>query len=108
MKQVKRNSNVGVEIFTHHTEREARILFEDGYTISIMTADRDPASSLTAEIDYTKGEELFFNSPDIACSFDQVLEDFADWLKSDGYGHCPDHETAARHDFSYWTCKEER
>ena len=48
MKQVKRNSNVGVEIFTQHAECEARILFEDGHTISVMTADRDPTSSLTA------------------------------------------------------------
>ena len=108
MRQVKRTINNCIEIFTQHTEKEARKLFNQGFTISIMTADRDPASSLTTEIDYTKGEELFYNSPDIACNFDQVIEDFAEWQKNDSYGHIPNHEAAEKRNFSYWTCRRER
>lgn len=92
-------------VFTQRTEKEARQLFEQGYTISVMTADRDPNTSLTSEVNYTKGEELFYDSSNIACNFDQVIEDFADWQNNDGYGHMPDHEAAENHAFSYWTCQ---
>ena len=96
-------------IFTRRTEEEARKLFNEGVTISVMTADRNLADSLTSEIDYTKGEELFWNGEgNIACDIDQVIEDFAEWQYNDGYGHCPDHEAAEKHDFSYWTCDVER
>lgn len=105
MKQVTRKTNNCIEVFTQRTEQEARQLFEKGYTISVMTADRDPASSLTTEINYTKGEELFWNADsNIACNFDQVIEYFAEWQDNDGYGHMPDHEAAENHAFSYWTC----
>ena len=101
---VKRQTNNGTMVFTRRTEEEARKLFNEGITISVMTADRNPADSLTTEIDYTKGEELFWNGEgNIACDFDQVIEDFAEWQENDGYGHCPDHDAAENHDFSYWT-----
>ena len=107
MKQtVERVQDGKVMIFTRQSEEEARELFDKGVTISVMTADRNPANSLTTEIDYTKGEELFWNaSNDIACNFDQVKDDFAEWQENDGYGHCPDHEAAENYDFSYWTCE---
>lgn len=105
MRQVTRKTNGYIEVFTQHTEKEARELFDRGYTISVMTADRNPRDSMTTEIDYTKGEELFWNAQNnIACNFDQVIEDFAEWQNCDGYGHMPDHEAADNHDFSYWTC----
>ena len=105
---VKRQTNNGTIIFTRRTEEEARKLFNEGVTISVMTADRNPADSLTTEIDYTKGEELFWNGEgNIACDFDQVIEDFAEWQENDGYGHCPDHDAAENRDFSYWTCELE-
>ena len=103
---VKRQTNNGTMVFTRRTEEEARKLFNEGISISVMTADRNPANSLTTEIDYTKGEELFWNAcHDIACDFDQVIEDFAEWQENDGYGHMPDHEAAENHAFSYWTCQ---
>ena len=106
MRQVKRTENGVTLVFTERTEQEARKLFDKGATISVMTAERDPASSLTTEIDYTKGEELFWNANrDIACDFNQVIEDFAEWQDNDGYGHMPDHEAAENHAFSYWTCQ---
>jgi len=106
MRQVKRTENGVTLVFTQRTEQEAREIFDNGATISVMTADRDPASSLTTEINYTKGEELFWNADsNIACNFDQVKEDFAEWQDNDGYGHMPDHEAAENHTFSYWTCQ---
>ena len=91
---VKRQTNNGTMVFTRRTEEDARKLF-----------DRNPADSLASEIDYTKGEELFWNGEgNIACDFDQVIEDFAEWQDNDGYGHCPDHDAAKNRDFSYWTC----
>lgn len=102
---VKRRTNNGTMVFTRRTEEEARRLFNEGITISVMTADRNPEDSLVSEIDYTKGEELFWNGEgNIACDFDQVIEDFAEWQDNDGYGHCPDHDAAKNRDFSYWTC----
>lgn len=105
MRQVTRKTNNCIEVFTQRTKQKTRQLFEQGYTISVMTADRDPNTSLTSEVNYTKGEELFYDSSNIACNFDQVIEDFADWQNNDGYGHMPDHEAAENHAFSYWTCQ---
>ena len=104
MNTVRREQQGKILEFTRHTEQEARDLFDKGVTISVMTADRNPVNSLTSEIDYTKGEELFWNGGnDIACNFDQVIEDFAEWLDNDGYGHQPDHEASEKRDLSYWT-----
>lgn len=95
----------GVKIvYTRHDKKAARKLFEQGQTISLMTADRNPVNSLTSEIDYTKNAELFYDSSNIACNFNQVLEDFATWLECDGYGHMPDPAAARNEKFSYWTC----
>lgn len=91
------------KIFTRHDRREVRTLFEAGETITIMAADRDPATSPTTGVDYTRGGELFYYSPDIATDFDKVLGDFAEWLANDGYDHCPDLKSAHQQRFSYWT-----
>lgn len=91
-------------IFTRHDKKAARKLFNEGHTISLMTDDRNPVNSLTSEIDYTKGAELFYDSTNIACDFGQVLQDFAEWLDNDGYGHMPDRARARHEKFSYWTC----
>ena len=106
MRQITRTSNGFIEVFTERTEQEARSLFDMGYSVSVMTADRNPVNSPHTEINYTKGGELFWNaSNNIACNFDQVKEDFAEWQDNDGYGHCPDHDAAVNYDFSYWTCQ---
>ena len=68
-----------------------------------MTSDRNPVSSLTTEVYYTKGQNLFYNASSKAETFEDVLEDFADWQENDGYGHMPDHEAAKNYSFSFWT-----
>lgn len=102
-RQVTRIDGGCKKVFTRHDKKAARRLFEDGETISLMTADRNPANSLTTEIDYTKGESLFWNAQNAACTFDDVLEDFAEWQENDGYGHTPDRRAAREQRFSYWT-----
>lgn len=94
-------------IFTRHDKRTTRNLFDKGYTVSLMTDDRNPVNSLTSEIDYTKGAELFYDSSSVACNFDQVLENFAQWMENDGYGHMPDRTRARNMRFSYWTCSRD-
>lgn len=95
-------------VFTRLTEEEARELFNEGATISVMTDDRNPSDTIVMEIDYTKGEELFWNAQhEIACKFEQVKKDFAEWLESDGYNHNPEREKAESYSFSYWVCNLE-
>lgn len=96
-------------VYTRLTEEDARKLFNNGTTISVMTDTHTPADEDVIAIDYTRGEELFWNAKNnIACDFEQVKKDFAEWLGGDGYNHMPDHEAAENHNFSYWTCNIER
>ena len=90
-------------VWTEHDMEAARQLFNDGQTIGVMTSDRNPVSSLTTEVYYTKDQELFYNASSKAETFEDVLEDFADWQENDGYGHMPDHEAAKNYSFSFWT-----
>ena len=95
-------------VFTRLTEEEARELFNEGATISVMTDDRNPSNTIVMEIDYTKGEELLWNAQhEIASEFEQVKKDFAEWLESDGYNHNPEQEKAKSYSFSYWVCNLE-
>lgn len=102
-KQVTRIEGECKKIFTRHDRKAARRLFENGETISLMTADRNPMNSPSTEINYTRGESLFYNAHNTACTFDDVLEDFAEWQENDGYGHMPDRRAAREQRFSYWT-----
>ena len=110
MKTVRRNMDSATELFTQCSEIEARELFEDGYTISVMTISRNPTSSLIREIDYTKSEELFYDSSNIACNFDQVMDDFAALVLNDVDGHYTDieKESTRKHKFSYWISRIKR
>ncbi len=90
-------------LWTGHNATEARELFDKGETIAVMTSDRNPVSSLTSEVEYTRGAKLFYDPSRTAETFDDVVEDFADWQENDGYGHMPDREAAGKQDFSYWT-----
>lgn len=106
---VKKQTSNGTMVFTQRAKLEARQLFDEGSTISVMTADKTPDDTTVIVIDYTKGEELFWNAfHGIAMTFEQVKTDFAEWLGGDGYNHMPDHEAAENHNFSYWTCNIER
>lgn len=91
--------------FIRINKAKARRLFNDGKKISVMTIDRNPVNSFTSEIDYQLGSKLFWNYDKMAKSFDDVLEDFADWQENDGYGHIPDKYKARHELFSYWVRK---
>ena len=104
MRQVTRRLNNCIEVFTQRSEQEARELFNRGYTVSLMAPGLEPNSS-TSEVDYTKGEELFYDSSNVACVFDQVKEDFSKWLNSNG---CKDYHGQIPVDafkISCWTCQ---
>lgn len=72
--------------------------------IYVMTDDRDPISSLTMPHKYVKGCKPYCESTLIGTinNFDEVLEDFADWLNTNGYGHEPEPYKAKNLQFSYW------
>lgn len=84
------------------TKPSARKAFDSGYTICVMTNDRDPISSLTGAAEYTIENKLCFSHNQIAKTFDDVLDDFANWQEYDGYGHIPDTYRARKKLFSYW------
>ena len=88
--------------FERVNKKRARMLFECGCPIALMTNDRNPVNSLTSEIVYRKYGYLHWNSDEKADDFDSVLEDFAEWLDNDGYGHVPSRSKARRQLFSYW------
>ena len=92
-------------VFSRRTEAEARKLFNEGVTISVMTADRNPADSLASEICYTKGEELFHDSSGIASTFENIVQDFADWLCEDRSARNLPQPTDGQNKFTYWTCQ---
>ena len=104
---VKRQTDNGTIVFTRRAEEEARKLFNKNTTISVVAADGNPADSLT--IDYTKGEDLFWNGEgNIACDFNQVIEDFSEWQDYIRGDHFQNHGKAESRDFSYWTCEVEQ
>lgn len=82
----------------------AERIFNEGGTIAVMSSDRNPVNSLTSETYYKKGckANWYYGENGIIDSFDRVLEDFGEFLISDGYGHMPDPVRGFNHQFSYW------
>lgn len=78
----------------------AKTLFNMGETIYLMSNDRDPITSLTAPKCYAKQHKMINGK--YAETFDDVLQDFSNWLWTDGYGHMPDVYKARNELFSYW------
>ena len=86
----------------------AEQIFDTGATIEIMTSDRTPATSPGTEIYYKKGckAEYFYDEENgekgVINSLWHVLQDFAEFLCCDGYGHMPQPGYANNEWFSYW------
>lgn len=83
----------------------ARKMFDDGIEILVMSIDRNPVESLTSPRVYHKGCKSYM----MGCigkstieTFDDLMEDFAWFLESDGYGHMPQRYDARHYRFSYW------
>ena len=80
-----------------------QIFNEETCRLYVMTSDRNPVNSPTTAHEYKKGcmpySSLNFLSVE---TFEDLIEDFTDWLDTDGYGHIPDHYRAKNELFSYW------
>lgn len=93
------------EAYLKIDSKTAQTLFNKGIVvIYVMTDDRDPISSLTMPHKYVKGCKPYCEGTLIGTinNFDEVLEDFADWLNTNGYGHEPEPYKAKNLQFSYW------
>lgn len=85
----------------------AQKIFEEGNgRLYVMTSDRNPVNSLTTAHEYKKGcipYSYYYGTIHQSIeTFEELIEDFADWLDTDGYGHIPDRYRAKNELFSYW------
>lgn len=83
----------------------ARNSFDSGVKIYVMSIDRNPIDSVTTAHEYKKGCKplcAWLNEKDSIDTFGELLEDFSEWLDTDGYGHIPDRYAARHYKFSYW------
>ena len=85
----------------------AQKIFEEGNgRLYVMTSDRNPVTSLTTAHEYKKGCKpycYYYGSVrETINTFDELLDDFAYWLDTDGYGHNPDRYRSMHEMFSYW------
>lgn len=83
----------------------ARKMFDNGNELLVMSIDRNPVESLTSPRVYYKGCKSYM----MGCvgkstieTFEDLMEDFAWFLESDGYGHMPQRYDARHYRFSYW------
>ena len=103
----KMNENINGWIRIHYVR--AKNLFHMGLPISVMTNDRDPVTSATAEVTFKRGQEacLLVGEEFTPDTLRDVQEAFSKWLDCDGYGHQPDAYKAYHYQFSYWIREEE-
>jgi hypothetical protein len=86
----------------------ARKAFESGESVYVMSIDRNPITSLTCPYKYYIGCKSLWgwhNGKTEVNTFDELLEDFSEWLYADGYGHVPQRYDAKHYRFSYWVKK---
>lgn len=86
-------------------KKVAEKIFEEGTgRLYVMTSDRNPVNSLTTAHEYKKGckPHYYGTIRQSIETFEELIEDFADWLDTDGYGHTPDRYRAKNELFSYW------
>ena len=91
------------------TKPTARKAFESGKKVYVMSIDRNPINSLTSPHKYYIGCKSicgWFNGKERINTFDDLLEDFSEWLDTDGYGHIPQRYDAKHYIFSYWVKAE--
>ena len=87
------------------TKSSARKVFESGGKLYVMSIDRDPISSFSSPYIYYNGCKSlcgWFNGNTEITTFDELLENFAEWLDTDGYGHIPKRYDAKHYRFSSW------
>jgi hypothetical protein len=81
----------------------AEKVFNANADIYVTTSDRNPVNYLTEAHHYKKGcEPRWVADIQSVDTFQQALQDFAQWLDEDGYGHIPNHHKAEKQLFSYW------
>ena len=105
-----KNKNVSGngKTFERLSKVAARKAFERGETLYVMGIDRNPVESLTSPYIYIKGGKSlsgYYNGKTEINTFDELLEDFSEWLYNDGYGHMPQKYDAEHYRFSYWIVK---
>lgn len=90
------------------TKRSAERVFNNGGNLYVMSVDRNPIESLTSPYIYYIGCKSmcgWFNGKNEINTFGELLEDFSEWLETDGYGHMPQRYDATHYRFSYWIKK---
>ena len=90
------------------TKTSARKAFDNGMDVYVMSADRNPVNSMTSPHIYSKGCKAlcYWVKPEID-TFDDLLQDFSEWLFVDGYGHMPQRYYVRNYRFSYWIREEQ-
>lgn len=78
-----------------------KVFDEATATLYVMTHDRNPVTSLTMAHEYRKGCEPYYITDPIQ-TFNDLIEDFKQWLTYIGYGHQADDHNAKYELFSYW------
>ena len=88
--------------FERLTKTSARKAFESGKEVMVMSIDRNPVQSITSPYTYYIGCKPLCSEITAINTFDELLEDFSEWLDTDGYGHIPQRYDAKHYRFSYW------
>ena len=86
----------------------ARKMFDKGNELLVMSIDRNPIESLTEPRSYKKGCQSYtmgYIRKKTIETFEDLMEDFAWFLGTDGYGHMPQRYDAKHYRFSYWVKK---
>lgn len=94
-----------VDTYIRLSKTNARKVFERGKKVYVMSIDRNPINSITSPYIYYIGCKPLYNWKNGKTeinTFDELLEDFSEWLDTDGYGHIPQRYDAKHYRFSYW------
>ena len=87
------------------TKTIARKVFESGSEVYVMSIDRNPVQSITSPHIYRIGCNALCGATSVN-TFDELLQDFSEWLYTEGYGHTPQRYNAEHYRFSYWINKD--
>jgi len=104
-KKIQLISDSDIGTYLRVSKTRAREIFEEGTgRLYVMTSDRNPVNSLTTAHEYKKSCKPYYYGSvrESINTFDELLDDFAYWLDTDGYGHNPDRYRSMHEMFSYW------
>lgn len=99
------------EVYHRLAKPSARMAFENGEKLYVMSIDRNPVDSVTSAFCYWIGSPSicgWFNGKAKISTFEDLLDDFSEWLDTDGYGHIPHRYYAKHYRFSYWIKEEKK